>query len=123
MFATADAIKQLIQSRHTSWKKDTPVFCSYLGTKLDRKNWNSRMVKYSGILNIKIRPYDLRHCFATGFPRNGGHALSLQRTLGHTDLSMTKRYVSLTQDDLKEQHSFASPLNSILPQKNRLRKI
>jgi site-specific recombinase XerD len=43
------------------------------------------MKKYSEMLELKINPYDLRHCFATGFLRNGGNAFSLQRTLGHTD--------------------------------------
>ena len=65
---------------------------------------------YSKTLKTSIRPYDLRHAFALQFLRNGGHALALQRTLGHTDLTMTKRYVALTEADLRQQHTIASPL-------------
>jgi hypothetical protein len=36
---------------------------------------------------------------------------------------MTKRYVALTQQDIREQHALASPLNTFLPQKNRVRKV
>jgi len=117
VFATADVIKKLIMARHESWDSKIPVFCTYQGTKLDRKSWNKRMELYSTKLGIKICPYDLRHAFALQYLRNGGHALALQRTMGHTDLTMTKRYVALTQQDLREQHVTASPLNTLLPKK------
>lgn len=56
-----------------------------------------RLKMYSKTLKTSIRPYNLRHAFALQFLRNGGHTLALQRTLGHTDLTMTKRYVALTE--------------------------
>jgi len=108
-------------SRHEDWKDTVPVFCSAEGTPLTRHTWGDRLEKYSDQLETKILPYDLRHAFALQFLRNGGHALALQRTLGYTDLTMTKRYVSLTQQDLHEQHAIASPLNTLLPQKHRVR--
>jgi hypothetical protein len=49
----------------------------------------------------------------------------LQREMGHSDLDMTKRYLALSEDDLREAHAKASPLNSLLgsaPRK-RLRSI
>ncbi|MDK2887931.1 MAG: integrase/recombinase XerD [Thermoanaerobacter sp.] len=119
---TAEAIRQLLSARHPSWKDNVPVFCTSDGTPLNRHSWNDRLEAYSRKLGVKIRPYDLRHAFALQFLRNGGHALALQRTLGHTDLTMTKRYVALTQADLREQHALASPLNTILPKKARVRK-
>lgn len=81
------------------------------------------MEKYSKMLGVKMLPYDLRHAFALQFLRNGGHTLALQRTMGYTDLTMTKRYVALTQQDIREQHTLASPLNTFLSQKNRVRKV
>ena len=120
---TAKAIKELLSAHHPGWDKSVRVFCSVDGKPMNRQAWGLRMKKYSNMLEYKITPYALRHAFALQFLRSGGHALALQRTLGHTDLSMTKRYVSLTQEDLKEQHRFASPLNVLLPQKNRVRTI
>ncbi|MGB9825932.1 MAG: tyrosine-type recombinase/integrase [Desulfofundulus sp.] len=120
---TAEAVRQLLSARHPSWKDTVPVFCTQDGTPLNRHSWNDRLEAYSRKLGTKIRPYDLRHAFALQFLRNGGHALALQRTLGHTDLTMTKRYVALTQADLREQHAMASPLNTILPKKARVRKV
>jgi site-specific recombinase XerD len=123
MPVTAQAIKELIQARHPAWKGGVPVFTTSEGTPLNRHTWGDRLEMYGKRLEAKIRPYDLRHAFAMQFLRNGGHALALQRTLGHTDLTMTKRYVALTEQDLRQQHTIASPLNVLLPQKHRVRKV
>lgn len=120
---TANSIWELIQSRHQAWKKSAPVFCSIEGGMLATNSWGDRLEMYSRRLKVWIRPYDLRHAFALQFLRNGGHALALQRTLGHTDLTMTKRYVALTEQDLRQQHTLASPLNTLLPQRHRMGKI
>jgi site-specific recombinase XerD len=43
----------------------------------------------------------LRHSFASHFIMNGGDILTLQKTLGHSDLKMTMRYAHLSPDHLK----------------------
>lgn len=120
---TMQTIRELLQVRHECWNDTVPVFCTADGTPLNRYTWNDRLEMYSKKLGVKIRPYDLRHAFALQFLRNGGHTLALQRTLGHTTLTMTKRYVALNQHDIREQHTLASPVNTLLPQKHRLRKV
>jgi hypothetical protein len=52
-----------------------------------------------------------------------GHAFALLRTMGHTDLTITKRYIYLSKEDLRSQHTVASPLNTLLPKRKRIRKI
>ncbi|NLZ51754.1 MAG: site-specific integrase, partial [Thermoanaerobacteraceae bacterium] len=69
----------------------------------------------------KITPYDLRHSFALLYLRNGGNVFTLQRTLGHTDLNMTKRYLALTGEDLKVEHEKATPVSDIVGK--RVRKV
>jgi site-specific recombinase XerD len=118
----AQKISDVIQARHKAWSKDTPIFCTTEGQSMTRWTWEERLKLYSGRIGFKIKPYDLRHAFALQFLRNGGNALALQRILGHSDLTMTRRYVALTQDDLKEQHALASPLNVLVPQRHRVRK-
>lgn len=120
---TGQAIKELLESRHPAWKDSAPIFCTTEGTPLNCYTWGDRLEMYSKKLGVKIRPYDLRHNFALQFLRNGGNVFSLQKTLGHADLSMTKRYLALTQEDLRRSHSTASPLNTFLPQKHRIRKV
>ncbi|MNC46185.1 Tyrosine recombinase XerD [compost metagenome] len=120
---TNKAISDLIAYRSKDWKKNTPIFCTNEGNPLTRYTWGDRMEIYSKKLGTKIIPYDLRHSFAVGFLRGGGNALALQRTLGHSDLTMTKRYVNLAESDLKEQHAMASPLNRLMPVKKRVSKL
>lgn len=44
----------------------------------------------------------LRHSFASHFMMKGGNILSLQRILGHADISMTMRYAHLSPDHLQD---------------------
>jgi integrase len=44
----------------------------------------------------------LRHTFASHFMINGGNILSLQRILGHADITMTMRYAHLAPDHLND---------------------
>jgi len=119
---TIQAIRGLLKSRSGEWKQ-APVFCSYDGRKLAIRSWEHRLEHYSKLLGTRIRPYDLRHNFALLWVRNGGNVFALQQTMGHSSLSMTKRYVALTDVDLKEEHDSFSPLNSVIPSKHRIKNI
>lgn len=44
----------------------------------------------------------LRHTFASHFMINGGNILTLQRTLGHSNISQTMKYAHLAPDHLEE---------------------
>jgi len=44
----------------------------------------------------------LRHTFASYFIMNGGNILTLQRILGHSDITMTMRYAHLSPDHLAD---------------------
>lgn len=44
----------------------------------------------------------LRHSFASHFIMNGGNILSLQKILGHADITMTMRYAHLAPDHLTD---------------------
>ena len=57
--------------------------------------------------------HGLRHYFATSWIRNGGSGDKLQRALGHTDYSMTKRYINLVDADLKEDYEKFNPLSNL----------
>jgi len=59
-------------------------------------------------------PHLLRHTFARLYLRAGGDAFSLQRILGHRDLSTTRIYVELEVGDLVERHRRFSPIVRLL---------
>lgn len=115
---TMQAVKELLRIRPVDWRS-SPIFCSYEGNKLAIRSWENRLEHYSKILGTKIRPYDLRHTFALLWVRNGGDVFSLQQTMGHTCLSMTKRYVAFSNEELKEEHTRFSPINTLEPKKRQ----
>ncbi|TCL72338.1 site-specific recombinase XerD [Hydrogenispora ethanolica] len=120
---TVDVVKKLHSVRHPSWRDNVPLFCTEVGTPLTRFSWSRRLRKYSEKLGVSVTPYSLRHSFGTIFLRLGGNAFNLQKLMGHTTLTMTRRYITLTEKDLHQQHSLASPINILVTRKNRVRKI
>lgn len=103
-------VRRLLSVRPPEWK-GAPVFCSQDGKTLHKNSWCHALQKYSRQLGYKVTPYDLRHSFALYSLRNGMNPFALQRTLGHTDLTMTKRCIALAQEDLRREHGKSSPVN------------
>lgn len=63
----------------------------------------------AGITGVRVSPHTLRHTFAVSFLRSGGNVFELQQLLGHTDLTVSRRYVALAEADLAQAHRAASP--------------
>lgn len=61
----------------------------------------------------------LRHTFAKGWIQNNGNSLTLQKVLGHSSLDMTRRYVKLFTEDIKQGYDDFSPLDNIKKDKKR----
>lgn len=107
---TVKMLKKLLSVIPDDW---TYVFSTYEGEYMDTRILDKRFDKYSKLSGIKITPYQLRHSFATLFLNNDGNLFALQVQMGHTDLRMTKRYISISKEKLAEQHSKASPVNML----------
>ncbi|WP_068615359.1 tyrosine-type recombinase/integrase [Paenibacillus tuaregi] len=62
------------------------------------------------ITGVRVSPHTFRHTFVKLYLMNGGDLFSLQKILGHHDISMVRKYVQLNNRDLQEQHAQNSPL-------------
>ncbi len=120
---TAKAIQKLINVRPKDWDAEIPVFCTYEGRKWSVNGWYKQLSSHGNKMGITVFPYQLRHTFALEFLRNGGNSFALQKTMGHADLNMTKRYVALADDDIKKQHIKASPVSNLVQPNSRICKI
>jgi integrase/recombinase XerD len=80
---------------------------------------------YSGLVSIVRRravqagvPRPSLHSFRRGFAilshRAGADVLQLQRLLGHSDLSVLRRYLRLEEDDLRRAHERSGPVDNLL---------
>ncbi len=63
----------------------------------------------AGIDGRLVHPHNFRRYFAVSFIRAGGDPFTVQQILGHTDLTMTRRYAELAQSDVVEKHRLFSP--------------
>lgn len=118
---TIEVLNRLVSVKLPEWEDYLLLTADGLPMSINR--WEKRMEGYSKKIGCKITPYDLRHTFAIMFLRNNGNVFALQHELGHTDLTMTKRYVKLANSDIREQHSIASPVNKFVKRTTRIQKL
>lgn len=55
--------------------------------------------------------HDFRRCFALQAYKAGADVFAVSEMLHHSDISITKRYLAITEDDRKEMHARFSPLD------------
>lgn len=71
----------------------------------------------------KTNIHGLRHNFAKGWVKNNGNMFALQKILGHSSLEMTKRYVRLFNDDIKQEYNQFAPLDTIKKNQKRTKLV
>ena len=71
----------------------------------------------------KTSIHALRHTFAKNWIRNTGDVFRLQKILGHSTLEMTRRYVNMFSEDLREGFETYNPLDKIKKNASRTQKI
>lgn len=116
---TVDLLQKLIFVTPKEWNQKY-VFCTSEGNQFTSSRWTHVIYYQCEKLEIKITAYGLRHIFAITFLRNKGNIFALQRILGHSDLSMTKKYIELSEVDIEEEHLLASPVNNFVKRNTKV---
>lgn len=60
---------------------------------------------------VKISFHKLRHIYATYCLESGASLEFVRKTLGHHNLTVTKKYLHLSNDKLQEEHKHILPLS------------
>jgi integrase/recombinase XerD len=89
------------------------IFCSRTGSKLMYDNCRRNFKLLLSKLGIEVEGsfHVLRRTFARNYVRSGGNLFYLMKFLGHTTLTMSRRYVELETEDLQRSHQQLSPLS------------
>jgi len=90
------------------------LFISRDGGRLAPNSFQQALARYADRAGIgRVSPHLLRHTFARLYLMNGGDVFSLQKMLGHEDLTVTEIYASLRGTDVQRLHERSSPLKHL----------
>ncbi|ASS64356.1 Tyrosine recombinase XerD [Bacillus velezensis] len=121
---TASAISELIEYVNIQ-DDDDYVFLTQFGERYYGDTFSKMLKKYgkkAGITGARVSPHTFRHYFAVNFLLNGGDPFALMKILGHTDMSMTRRYVNYLNSNVQEMHEKASPVTALMDKGNNRKR-
>ena len=107
-------LKEYLRMWRKGASKDSYLFCNIGEDKLTTNALRKSFRVYCldrGVERTNI--HGLRHNFAKGWVKNNGNMFALQKVLGHSSLDMTRRYVKLYGEDIKEDYDKYNPLDTI----------
>ncbi len=90
-----------------------PFFLTLAGQRISRESIRGMFETARDMLGLKgkFSPHVLRHTAATMMRNNGADLIHVQATLGHSNLNTTRRYFTVTPEQLSKDHDRVSPLN------------
>jgi len=97
------------------------VFLSNFGERMTADGIRTNIKKYARQAGLRktVSPHAFRRFYAKYSALNGMDLFSLQRILGHADITTTRRYIQLNSNDLVQQHNQYSPLLNVLKRTKR----
>lgn len=66
----------------------------------------------AGVTGPKLGPHRIRHAFGKNYIKSGGDTRSLQKIMGHANITTTEIYVELSAQEIITKHHQFSPLRS-----------
>ena len=101
---------------------DSYIFCSETGSQATYGSLRDGLRKYNRKRGVnKTSAHLFRHTFAKKWIMAGGDIFRLQKMLGHSDLTVTKEYLSIFGTDLQQDFNKFNPLDTLSQGTKRIR--
>jgi len=95
---------RLLKKRHSDY-----LFVTARGRPMTRQRFWQSMKAMASLAGVKVSPHTLRHSFATHMLEGGADLRSLQRMLGHSDISTTQIYTKVSMDRARKVYKQHHP--------------
>ena len=113
----ADILQEYLEIR--GGENDSPLFCNDYGQPASTRTYQQLVQRFNIKRNVnKTSCHLFRHTFAKNWILAGGDMFRLQKILGHSDLSVTKEYVTMFGTDLQLDFEKFNPLDRLSGNKN-----
>ncbi len=122
--ALTTVIKEYVRTWRSEATDDDYLFCNVGEEQLTVNALKHSITHYNRSRGVdKISVHAFRHTFAKNWIRNTGDVFRLQKLLGHSSLDMTRAYVNMFSEDLKEGFEEHNPLDVIKKGQSRTQTI
>ena len=120
----SSVLKEYIKMWRSDATLDDYLFPNIGNEKMTTRCLSEGFVRYCNARGTtRQNIHGLRHNFAKAWVQNNGNMFVLQKVLGHSSLEMTRRYVKLFSEDIKEDYDKYAALDSMKRSSNRTKKV
>jgi integrase/recombinase XerD len=109
---TLNLLRRLNNETEDNFPGEIHFFMGAYGEPLTTDTFRRRMWGYGKKLGIKkCNPHKFRHSFCRDYILNGGDIFTLQKIVGHSDISTTRKYIQMDYEHMSNQHTKFSPVS------------